>query len=73
MDELDREWSKGILTDQDHEFMEACKLVTDILTMDNANPLVQNKILGINAYLQKYCIPDGFKERMMIWNNISEE
>ena len=62
------DWSKGILTEQDLEFLDILNQITDILTMEGRNPEVQDRIMSINNYLQKYCVPDGFKERMEKWN-----
>ena len=62
------DWSKGILTEQDLEFLDVLNQITDILTMEGSNPEVQDRIMNINNYLQKFCVPDGFKERMEKWN-----
>ena len=62
------DWSHGILTEQDLDFLTVMNEVTDILTMHGADPEVQNRMLDINEYMQKYAIPEGFKERMQKWN-----
>ena len=67
MSEENKDWSKGILTEQDLQFLSICNELADILTMYGSDKEVQKRVFDINNYLQMYCIPEGFNLRMRTW------
>ena len=66
-EEEKKDWSQGILTEQDLAFLSVCNELTDILTMYGSDEQIQMRVFDINNYLQSYCIPEGFALRMRTW------
>lgn len=62
------DWSQGILTEQDLDYLDVLNQVTGILMQYGSDELVQKRMFSINEYLQKYGEPQGFRERMKRWN-----
>ena len=67
MSEQEKDWSEGVLTEQDLAFLSVCNELTDILTMYGSDEQIQTRVFDINNYLQTYCIPEGFALRMRTW------
>jgi len=66
--EVFEDWSQGILTEQDLDYLDVLNQVTDILMMYGSDAAVQERMFSINNYLQKYGEPEGFKERLKQWH-----
>lgn len=66
-----KDWGHGILSNQDMEFIYSINSLTD-LQMMFGNPRVKEKFNTILSYLETYGMPEGFKERLDLWDEFED-
>lgn len=62
-----KDWGHGILSNQDINFIYAVNALTNI-----AMKYSDKNIEVIQDYLENYCIPIGFKERLELWDDFED-
>lgn len=65
-----KDWGHGILTEQDQGFIYAQNALTNIMIKYRIGD--DGNFGTIAEYLDNYCCPDGFKDRLELWDDFEE-
>lgn len=66
-------WANGFLKDTDLAYMDINNQITDIFKLlkpGKENDAIRECLLIINNQLQKHLVPEGFTERMRLYNEL---